>query len=429
MKLSITPIQGLWGDAKMPGDKSISHRSIILSSLARGKNLITGFLESEDCLNTIKAFRNMGVAINKESAGRYIVEGVGLRGLQEPDSVIDCGNSGTCMRILTGLLTPQKFYSVVSGDSSLRQRPMARIIKPLSEMGANIWSRGDHLAPLSIKGSQLHGIDYKLPVASAQVKSSLILAGLYADGDVSLTEPGLSRDHTERMLLSFGVDLKKEGSNIYMDAAAEPRLIPQEIEVPGDISSAAYFMAAALIVPDSKILLKDIGINPTRSGIIEVIKEMNGNIEIHNKRTVSGEPIADILVKKSQLQSTAVSGEIIPRLIDEIPVIAVLAAAAEGKTVIKDAAELRVKETDRIKAVVSELSKMNVDIKELDDGMIIKGPTRFKGTDNLQSYGDHRIAMSLAVAGLTADSKITVNNTQCINTSFPEFEELLSTLY
>ena len=418
----------LKGEVMIPGDKSISHRSIILGSLANGRSRIKGFLESEDCLNTLNAFREMGVQIERVGDKEYIIDGVGLRGLKEPDCILDCGNSGTSMRLLIGFLAAQDFYSVLSGDASLRQRPMKRIIKPLTKMGAMIWSREGGYAPLSIEGRSLSGIDYQLPVASAQVKSSILLAGLYSDQEVKIVEPALSRDHTERMLSGFGIDIKMEGYQIILPVDNNRRLYPQEIEVPGDISSAAFFITAGLITKGSEILLKDIGVNPTRSGFLDVVRDMGGEIKIINQREVSGEPIADIRVKSSQLKGIEISGEIIPKLIDEIPIIAVLASQAEGETIIKDASELRVKETDRIAAMVSQLSNLGVEIEELSDGMIINGPARIKGGVKVDSYGDHRIAMSLAIAGLVAKSEITILNTQVINTSFPDFKGRLLSL-
>ena len=428
MDLKVTKKDKLRGELVIPGDKSISHRSIILSSLANGRSRVRGFLESQDCLRTLTAFRNMGVEIEKVSQGEYLINGVGLRGLKEPERVIDCGNSGTSMRLLTGLLTAQDFYSVLSGDDSLRSRPMGRIIKPLSKMGARIWARNLEYAPLSIQGQPLSGIDYQLPIASAQVKSSILLAGLYTDQEVRIVEPALSRDHTERMLKGFGIELTKEGNLIILDKGDKGELHSQDIQVPGDISSAAFFITAGLITDDSEILLKDVGINPTRSGFIQVVKEMGGQIELINQREASGEPIADLLVKSSKLQGVEISGDIIPKLIDEIPIIAVLASQAKGETVIKDAAELRVKETDRIMATATELSKLGVEIEELEDGMVINGKAPITGGIKVKSYGDHRIAMALAIAGLVADETVTILNSDVINTSFPQFESLLSSL-
>jgi len=425
MKLKIEPINCLQGSISIPGDKSITHRSIILSSLAEGKSIIKGFLKSEDCLNTLQAFRFLGVNIEEIDNNSYQVTGAGLRGLKKAEKVINCGNSGTCMRLLTGLLAAQKFYSVLTGDNSLSSRPMDRIIAPLAEMGAKIWAEDNKYAPLGIMGQQLKGIHYNLPIASAQVKSSLLLAGLYADGEVVIDEPGLSRDHTERMLRYFGVELEKHKTRVIMPGAKERRLEAREIVVPGDISSASFFITAALIVPGSEVLIKNVGLNETRSGIIDVIRKMEGNIEIVNLSTVNKEPVADIRVKSSSLKGITIEGDIIPRLIDEIPIIAVLASRAEGKTIIRDAGELRVKETDRIKAMVSGLKNLNIEVEELKDGLIIKGPADIKGGVKVKSYWDHRIAMSMTVAGLLADSSIVIEESECIATSFPEFMDLL----
>ena len=332
------------------------------------------------------------------------------------------------MRIMLGLLAAQPFYSILTGDTSLRQRPMERIIKPLTRMGAHIWSRQGGYAPLSIRGSSLSGIDYKLPVASAQVKSAILLAGLYSDQRVKIVEPALSRDHTERMLRGFGVNLKKVGNHITLLPENNRKLYPQEIMVPGDISSAAFLITIGLITIDSQILIKDVGINPTRTGFLEVVKKMGGKITLLNRREVNGEPIADIEVKSSQLHGIKISGELIPKMIDEIPITAVLASQAAGVTVIKDAGELRVKETDRIKAIVSQLTHLGVDIEEQPDGMVIKGSNRVRGGIRVKSFGDHRIAMSLAVAGLVAEKEVTIINSDVINTSFPGFKETLFSL-
>jgi 3-phosphoshikimate 1-carboxyvinyltransferase len=410
---------------RIPGDKSISHRSIILGSLADGETTIQGLLESEDCLNTINAFQMMGVNIQRLAPGRYRIKGVGLRGLKEPDQVLDCGNSGTTMRLLTGLLAAQNYYSVLTGDQSLRTRPMDRVIFPLRKMGASIWGRQDKFAPLSIKGAPLKGMKYILPVASAQVKSAILLAGLYATGDVEIEEPGFSRDHTERMLKSFGIELITRDKKIILRNKGQHRLQSQEIDIPGDISSAAFLIAGALITENSEIILENIGINPTRSGFLTILKNMNAHIEILNERSISGEPVADIRVKSSSLENTEIRGDIIPTLIDEIPIIAVLATQAEGKTVIRDAGELRVKESDRIKTIVENLSRMGADIEPLPDGMIISGPTPLKGGVVLDSYNDHRVAMSLIVAGMVAEGPNKIKNIESVNTSFPGFGDLL----
>ncbi|RAK09854.1 3-phosphoshikimate 1-carboxyvinyltransferase [Halanaerobium saccharolyticum] len=426
MVYQVEPAKKIEGEITVPGDKSISHRSLILSSIAEGESRIEGLLEAEDCLSTMGIMRDLGIKIEKEDPGKYIVQGKGLDGLEEADDVLDCGNSGTSMRLLTGLLAAQDFYSVLTGDHSLRKRPMQRIIGPLSRMGAQIWSRRDGLAPLSIKGQQLEAMEYKLPVASAQLKSSILLAALKTRSETVIIEPAVSRDHTERMLQGAGLDLEILEDRIILKAAAERKLDPFQIKVPGDISSASFFIAAGLLAEQGELLIKNVGINQTRSGFLEVVEAMNGKIELRNKRDQGGEPTADILVKPSKLQGTEVSGGIIPRLIDEIPIISVLAVFADGKTVIKDAEELRVKETDRIMAVVKEFKKLGIEIIENEDGMEISGPQTVKGGIEVESYHDHRIAMSLAVLALNTENGITIKGSEIIATSFPNFKELLA---
>ncbi|TDO95046.1 3-phosphoshikimate 1-carboxyvinyltransferase [Halanaerobium saccharolyticum] len=426
MVYQVEPAKKINGEIKVPGDKSISHRSLILSSIAEGESRIEGLLEAEDCLSTMGIMRDLGIEITKEGAGKYTVQGKGLDGLEEADDVLDCGNSGTSMRLLAGLLASQDFYSVLTGDHSLRKRPMQRIIGPLSKMGAQIWSRRDGLAPLSIKGQKLESMEYKLPVASAQLKSSILLAALKTEAETVIIEPAVSRDHTERMLLGAGLDLEILEDRIILKEAAARKLNPFQIKVPGDISSAAFFIAAGLLADQGELLIKNVGINQTRSGFLEVIEAMNGRIELLNKRDQGGEPTADILVKPSKLKGTEVSGGVIPRLIDEIPIISVLAVFAEGRTVIKDAAELRVKETDRIMAVVKEFEKLGIEIIENEDGMEISGPQTVKGGIEVESYHDHRIAMSLAVLALNTENGITIKGSEIIATSFPNFKDLLA---
>lgn len=422
----VNPADKISGQIRVPGDKSISHRSLILSSIAEGESKIEGLLEAEDCLSTMGIMRDLGIEITKEAKGKYTVQGKGLDGLQEADDVLDCGNSGTSMRLLAGLLASQDFYSVLTGDHSLRKRPMQRIIGPLSRMGAEIWSRRDGLAPLSIKGQPLEAVEYELPVASAQLKSSILLAALKTEAETVIIEPAVSRDHTERMLKGAGIDLEILKDRIILKKSAERRLKPFEINVPGDISSAAFFIAAGLLAAEGELLIKNVGINQTRSGFLEVVEAMGGQIDLLNERDQGGEPTADILVKPSNLKGTEVSGEVIPRLIDEIPIISVLAVFAEGKTVIKDAEELRVKETDRIKAVVTEFERLGIEIKENEDGMEISGPQQVEGGIEVESYHDHRIAMSLAVLALNTEKGITINGSEIIATSFPNFKELLA---
>ena len=421
----------LQGELNMPGDKSISHRSIIFSALSPGVSRIEGFLESNDCIKTIDAFRKMGVKIIRKSKGSFLVQGVGLEGLCEPKDIIDCGNSGTTMRLLSGLLTGQSFYSVLSGDNSLNNRPMKRIIIPLTQIGGTIWSRSGNFAPLSIKGTgaNLKGIRYNMPIASAQLKSSILLAGLYTDENITLIEPAISRDHTEKLFEYMGLRLIKKEGKIHFPGNQLKSLDNRDFKIPGDISAASFFIAAALMVEDSDILIKNVGINHSRSGFLEIVKQMGGNIELINRRTYGLEPVADIRVKHSSLQGVQIDGDIIPRLIDELPLLAVLGSQAKGQTIIRDAAELRVKETDRIEAMVDQLSRLGVNIKELDDGMIINGPNSFNNNLNLRRYGDHRIAMSLAIACLKIKGKNNlIENTECINNSFPDFEKKLTRL-
>ena len=408
----------------IPGDKSISHRSVMLGSLANGTTHVHGFLTGEDCLSTIACFKKMGIEIELDGTD-VTVHGKGLNGLKAPTETLDVGNSGTTLRLMTGILSAQPFSCTVTGDSSIQKRPMDRVEKPLKQMGAEITGQGGEkiLAPLHITGHSLKGTHYTLPVASAQVKSAIILAGLYAEGKTVITEPEATRDHTEIMLNYFGADIKRNGNDITVTPVKE--LYAKEIFVPGDISSAAYFMVLGAVCPDSDITIKNVGINPTRTGIITVLENMGANITLLNERTVSGEKVADINVKYTpSLKSTTVEGDIIPKLIDEIPVIAVAACFAEGTTVIKDAQELKVKESNRIKTVVNELKKFGADIEETDDGMIIKGKCSLKGAV-CDSHNDHRIAMSMAVAGIMAEGSTTIKDSQCVDISFPTFFSLL----
>ncbi|WP_372494118.1 3-phosphoshikimate 1-carboxyvinyltransferase [Fuchsiella alkaliacetigena] len=424
MELKIKPKSGLKGQIKVPGDKSISHRSVMIGSLARGKTRISGFLTGEDCLNTLRAFQQMGVEVENFGAEEIVIKGVGLEGLSEPESVLDLGNSGTAMRLLLGILAGQDFYSVLTGDESLNQRPMARVTDPLSEMGAKIWGRDNaNLAPLTVIGQQLSSFSYNSPVASAQVKSCILLAGLYAQGVTRVIEPAQSRDHTERMLEYFGAEVEVDGLEV--SVKAKPKLEGQEVVVPSDISSAAFFIVAALINSDSELVLSNVGLNPTRDGLLEILTKMEADYELLEQRLVNQEPIADLKVNSSPLKAVEIGGAVIPKLIDEIPILAVAATQAEGTTVIKDAEELRVKETDRISAMVKELRKLGVEIEEREDGMIIEGPQKIKGGAECRSYGDHRIAMSLAVAALIAEEEVVIKNCDCIKTSFPNFTDLL----
>ena len=420
--ITVKKTKGLKGEISVPGDKSISHRALMFASIADGDTRIKGLLKGEDNMATLKAFRQMGIAID-EVGEDVVVHGKGLHGLKEPEDFIDAGNSGTTIRLITGLLSGQKFFSTLTGDQYLRKRPMKRVIEPLSQMGAKIFGReGGNKAPLAIAGSKLKGITYNSPIASAQVKSAILLAGLYADGVTTVTEPTVSRDHTERMLTYFGAKIKREGTKVSIEAGQ--KLTGREIIVPGDISSAAFFMVAALITDASELTIKNVGINPTRTGIIDILKEMGGDLKILNEREVSGEPVGDIIVKSSKLRGIKIKGDVVPRAIDELPVVAVAAAFADGTTTIRDARELRVKETDRIGTMAAELRKIGIEVEEREDGMIIKGG-RPIGTRDAKSHGDHRIAMSMAVAGLAADGEMLVTDTECIDTSFPGFEELI----
>ena len=422
----------LKGEITIPGDKSISHRSIMFGALAKGTTSVRHFLEGADCLSTINCFRQMGIAIQKEPDGRILVHGKGLHGLSAPSSILDVGNSGTTTRLISGILCAQNFTSVLSGDSSLNSRPMGRIIRPLSMMGARIKSlSGNDCAPLQIDGcTTLHGIPYESPVASAQVKSAILLAGLYAKGDTSVQEPALSRNHTELMLSQFGALIHTsilEGGIAKVSISPCEELYAQDILVPGDISSAAYFIAAALLVPGSEVLIKNVGINKTRAGILDVCKSMGADITYLNLKDDSGEPTADLLVRHSNLTGTCIEGSIIPTLIDEIPMIAVLAAFADGTTIIRDASELKVKETDRIMTVTENLKAMGADIIPTDDGMIIHGGKNLHGAV-IHPYMDHRIAMAFSVAGLAANGTTEILEEQCVDVSYPGFFNSLDTL-
>ena len=411
-------IYPLRGELEIPGDKSISHRAIMFGSLAKGTTEVTHFLQGADCLSTISCFQKLGIEI-ENNTDKILIHGKGLHGLYAPTSILDCGNSGTTTRLISGILSGQNFTSTLTGDSSIQKRPMKRIMDPLGQMGADITSiHGNNCAPLTIRGRHLKGIHYHSPIASAQVKSAVLLAGLYAEGETLVTEPYLSRNHSEIMLSYFGADIKTENSTAILQS--EPILEGQKIAVPGDISSAAYFIAAGLLVPGSEILLKNVGINPTRDGILRVAKEMGGNIELLNVNTDNGEPTADLLVKFSVLKGITIGGEIIPTLIDEIPIIAIMAAFAKGTTIIKDAAELKVKESNRIQVMVDNLKAMGADIESTDDGMIIHGGKDLHGTV-IDSHNDHRIAMSFAIASLLADGHMTILNKNCVNISFPSF--------
>lgn len=421
----IKPTASFKGEIQIPGDKSISHRSIMFGALADGLTEVTHFLQGADCLSTISCFQKLGIAIDN-TPERIVIHGKGLHGLRPPASVLDVGNSGTTMRLISGILAGQPFASNLTGDASIQKRPMNRIIKPLQEMGAVLTSQYKNgCAPFTISGGFLHGIHYSSPVASAQVKSCVLLAGLYADGRTSVTEPSVSRNHTELMLSSFGAHISCQQTTV--SVLPDPVLTGQKIEVPGDISSAAYFIAAALLVPNSEVLIQNVGVNPTRDGFLRAAKAMHANIIRLNERTVSGEPVCDLLVTSSDLTGTTVEGDLIPALIDEIPVLAVMAAFAQGTTIIRDAAELKVKESDRIETIAANLKNMGADITATDDGMIIHGgrPLHYAAID---PQADHRIAMSFAVAGLCAEGGVQIQDAECVCISYPEFYQHLQSL-
>lgn len=419
----VTPAKSLRGEVFVPGDKSISHRSIMLGSLAEGTTRVSGFLMGEDNFSTWKAFEAMGVSICQTGTGTLEIVGVGLDGLAEPGDVLDCGNSGTTMRLMSGLLAGQNFFSVLTGDKYLRRRPMKRVVTPLVAMGARIWGRdGGERAPLAIQGGSLKPVNYASPVASAQVKSAVLLAGLSVEGETRVTEPHLSRDHSERMLACFGAEVRSFAGGVSL--TGRPRLLAQDVIVPGDISSAAFLMVAGLITPGAELTIHNVGINPTRSGVIDILIAMGAQLELLDIREQSGEPVADVLVRHSRLKGIEINGDMVPRAIDEFPVISVAAALAEGTTTIRDAEELRVKETDRIAAMVSELGKLGGLVEARPDGMVITGVEQLNG-GTVSSHGDHRIAMSMAVAALSARADVTVEDAACTETSFPGFWELL----
>lgn len=417
-----TPLKGI---IQIPGDKSISHRAVMFGSLAKGDTRITNFLQGADCLSTISCFQKMGISI-ENNVDNVIIHGKGLHGLSAPTEILDVGNSGTTTRLISGILAGQNFTSEIIGDASIQKRPMKRIITPLSQMGADIISLKENgCAPLRINGKPLSAIHYQSPVASAQVKSCVLLAGLYADGETLVTEPALSRNHTELMLSSFGATVKSVGTTASI--LPDPELIGQDIEVPGDISSAAFFIAAALMVPGSEVCIKHVGINPTRDGILRVCEAMGADIKMENKRIMGGEPVADLIVRSSSLHGTVIEGDIIPTLIDEIPVIAVLAAYADGTTVICNAEELKVKESNRLDIMVESLTAMGVDIEGTEDGMIIRGGKPLHGAV-IDSHLDHRIAMAFAVASLVAEGTTTITRADCVDISYPNFYSDLNSL-
>jgi 3-phosphoshikimate 1-carboxyvinyltransferase len=425
-RIDLIKAKSFKGTVSPPPDKSISHRAVIFSSLSKGKSVIKNFLRAEDPMSTISAFRALGVEL-EDTGDEIIVNGNGIYGLKEPYNVIDCGNSGTTIRMLSGVLSGNPFFSVLTGDESLRTRPMDRVITPLRQMGAEITARvRNRYPPIAIKGKKLHPVKYASPVASAQVKSAILLAGLYADGETEIIEPAKSRDHTERMLPVFGADIKVDGLCIRIRGGAE--LKGAEVHVPGDFSSAAFFIIGALLIKDSDLTIKGVGINPTRTGLINILNEMGADIEISNVRNLSGEPVADIHCKgRAELKAVNITKEKIPALIDEFPILCVAATQATGTTTIRGAGELRVKESDRIKSMAAELSKMGAEVEEFDDGLSIRCKKRLKGAI-IDSYSDHRIAMALSIAALIADGKTTINGIKSVNISFPGFFKILRRL-
>jgi len=426
MEMMIKPLKSLDKTINVPGDKSISHRSVMIGAIASGTTDIENFLPGQDCLSTVRCVRQLGIEVEQLSPTHLQVFGKGSAGLSEPEDYLDVGNSGTTIRLISGLLAGQDFLSVLTGDASIRRRPMARVADPLRKMGAQVWGRCEgRYAPLAIRGGHLKGIAYHTPVASAQIKSAVLLAGLFADGETIVTEPALSRDHTEKMLKAFGANIQTHGLTTMIKASS---LSAQKVIVPSDISSAAFFLAAGAIIPGSRITVVRVGLNPTRTGILDVLTEMGAQISISNQIESSGELMGDITVEGRGLKGIVISGDIIPRLIDEIPVLAVAAAVAEGQSIIRDASELKVKESNRLRAVATELTRFGVDIEETDDGLIINGGRDFKGAV-CESYHDHRIAMACALMGLIAKDQTIVHDAECIDISFPGFQDILQSLY
>ena len=430
MDLTVSAPRRLAGEVVAPGDKSVSHRAVMLNSIAEGQATVKNFSPGDDCTSTMGIMRALGVEIERttvdEDAGdTLVIKGAGADGLREAEDVLDAGNSGTTMRLMSGILAGRDFKSVMTGDNSLRSRPMGRIIKPLSMMGAEIRGRENNtLAPLEFVGGRLSGIDYDLPVASAQLKSAILLAGLRAEGKTEITQPEASRDHTERMLSAMGADIEVDGLNV---SVGQSDVSCVDVDVPGDISSAAFWMVAGLIHPNAEVVIKSVGVNPTRAGVITALQDMGGNIELVDERDVAGEPVADIVATSSNLRGTELAGSIMPLLMDEVPVIAVAAAMAEDETVIRDAAELRVKETDRISATVDWMVEAGVAAEARDDGMAIVGSGRIAG-GTYQTQDDHRIAMALGIAGLVAEDPIEIVDASCASISYPEFWDVLQSL-
>ncbi len=421
---------GLQGRIQVPGDKSISHRALMLGALASGETQIRGLLLGEDPRSTAACFEAMGAQISPLNSELVTVQGLGLGALQEPTQVLDAGNSGTTLRLMMGILAshPDRLFTV-TGDASLRSRPMGRVVTPLRQMGAQIWGRkGDTLAPLAIRGQQLLPIHYHSPIASAQVKSAILLAGLMVEGETTVTEPALSRDHSERMLRAFGARVSVDVEARSATVTGPAQLQGQSVIVPGDISSAAFWLVAGAILPNSNLLIENVGVNPTRTGVLDVLLKMGADITLENPREAAGEPVADLRVRTSGLKGCTIEGDIIPRLIDEIPVLAVAAVVAQGTTIIRDAAELRVKESDRLAAIASQLNLMGAQISETSDGLEISGGTSLQGAE-VDSFTDHRIAMSLAIAALKASGTTTIHRAEAVAISYPTFAETFLSLH
>jgi len=424
MNLTLSPVQKISGAIAVPGDKSISHRAAIFGALATGTTRIENFLRAQDTAATIACLRQLGATIDAPDEGTVVVQGVGFNGLQAPSEPLDCGNSGTTMRLLMGVLAGCPWPVQLKGDASLNKRPMERVGVPLRQMGAEFAGQGEKgTPPVDMQGGDLNGIEYALPVASAQLKSAVLLAGLRAGGTTTVIEPTPSRDHTERMLEGFGVTVKRDGARISVERSEG--LTSNDVYVAGDISSAAFFLVAAAIRPGWEITVRDVGVNPTRTGILDVLEAMGATITLTNERTSGGEPLADITVCGGELKPTEIGGALIPRLIDELPVLALLATQAPGQTIIRDAQEMRVKESDRIAVISEQLRRLGANIEERPDGMIITGPTPLTGTTVTSPHGDHRIAMTLAIASLIATGDTTIENAEAINSSFPDFPRLL----
>ncbi len=420
--LTITPQGPLRGTIRVPGDKSITHRALLAGALAEGSATITGYCRGEDCLNTLHALQALGVDVEVET-DRVKVWGKGLNGLAEPAQQLDCGNSGTGLRLLAGVLSGQPFFSILTGDDSLRRRPMGRIVNPLRMMGATIQGRkGGELAPLAIQGGALRGIEYQSPVSSAQIKSAVLFAGLFADGETRFSEPWQSRDHTERMFRYLGIPLETDGCRVVLQG--RPAYAAKDLSVPGDLSAAAFFLVGATLVPDSEVRIDNVGLNPARTGILDILGEMGADIRIVNSREEAGEPVGDLVARTASLRGVTIDAARVPKMIDEFPIFCVAAALAQGRTVVTGAEELRVKETDRIRTMAAELNTLNVPIQETPDGFILEGGASIKG-GTCMSHGDHRVAMALAIAALTGDAPTTILDTGCIATSFPDFHDNL----